>query len=63
MIDVYELLAVGIALFIGAIPIMKGWHKDPDFWVTYVDSRTELQKQDPKLTLELENWIKGGCRR
>jgi len=62
MIDVYAAIVVGITLFICAIPYML-YHKEPGWLVHYVDNRTEEQKQDTKLTLELENWIKGGCRR
>lgn len=48
MIDIYGLIAVGIVLFIGAIPLLKGWHKDPDFLIAYMDNRTEFEKQDPE---------------
>ena len=62
MMYIYAVIAVGSGLLLGIIPLRKGVHVVPDL-IDYVDSRTELQKQDPKLTLELENWIKGGCRR
>lgn len=62
MIDIYGGIAVGSALLLGVIPLRKGIHIVPDL-IDYIDSRTELQKQDPKLTLELENWIKEGYPR
>ena len=60
MIDIYGAIAVGSALFIGAIPYMKGMHKEPGWLICYVDNRTDKERrQDNLYVRNIFNNIKG----